>query len=359
MSDKDLTVAKVPLVANINSDASIEELTAEIQYYMVQMGQNAIEIGKRLIVAKEKLLHGQWQNWLEGNFNLSQMTANRFMRVAERFGKINIDVNFSSTQMVMMLDLPEAETEKFIEQKAAEGTPVEKMKIRTLRAEVKKYNEDLATEKNEEVKVIESLPEMPSAEDLTESQDKSLGVEVLDVVLDSSKEEVPMKEEKVDKVADKTIEKRVENMAASKSEEVLVGVGVSKESPEKEEVSKGVEDLEKFLTLMTLLKNNNNLRKVVEIYAEKNTQEFEKQLGQLSAFNSELKNCLAVWKKQQDKNMSRKAIIAALEQIALADKLPFEKSKFIRDSVEALGFKSVHNTPTKELLRIFKEVKTL
>ena len=35
MADKDWTAAKVPLVANINSEASIEKLTT---YYMVQMG---------------------------------------------------------------------------------------------------------------------------------------------------------------------------------------------------------------------------------------------------------------------------------------------------------------------------------
>ena len=47
--------------------------------------------------------------------------------------------------------------------------------------------------------------------------------------------------------------------------------------------------------------------------------------------------------------------VAALQQIAVAEEPPFEKSKFIRDSVEALGFKSVHNTPTKELLKIWKK----
>ena len=137
MADKDMIVAKVPLVSSINLEASIEELAAEIQYYMVQMGQNAIEIGKRLAVAKEKLPHGEWQNWLEDNFNLSQRTARQLMQMAERFSKWQMSAVFSQSQMAEMLALPEAETEKFIERKAAEGTPVEKMKIRTLRAEVK------------------------------------------------------------------------------------------------------------------------------------------------------------------------------------------------------------------------------
>lgn len=352
MADKDMIVAKVSL-ANINLEASIEELTAEIQYYMVQMGQNAIAIGKRLAVAKEKLPHGEWQNWLEDNFNFSYRTAAQFMQMAERFQKCRQSALFSQSQMAEMLALPEAETEKFIEKKAAEGTPVEKMKIRTLRAEVKKYNEELVAEKTEEVEVVENDSAVVTAEKLNETQEKELPVEVLEVDVDSPKEEVPMKEEKVDEVADRTIEKSVEIIEDYKLEEVLV----DNNTQEKGEPV-GVGMLTQFLKCLPTLLNEVNLQKAVEICASEDLKGFEKQLSQLGAVNSELKNCLSVWKKQQDKNMSRKAIIAALQQIAVAEEPPFEKSKFIRDSVEALGFKSVHNAPTKELLKILEKVKT-
>ena len=82
-------------------------------------------VGKRLIQAKSLVQHGQWQQWLEQNFHLTVRTADRFIQVAERFGKLDINVQFSSTQMVTMLALPDAEeTERFIEQKAAEGKAV-------------------------------------------------------------------------------------------------------------------------------------------------------------------------------------------------------------------------------------------
>lgn len=198
MADKDMIVAKVPLVASINPEASIEELAAAIQYYMVQMGQNAIEIGKRLAVAKEKVPHGEWQNWLEDNFNFSQRTARQLMQIAERFQNGRRSTVFSQSQMAEMLALPEAETEKFIEKKAAEGTPVEKMKIRTLRAEVKKYNEELVAEKIEEVEVVENASDVVMAEKLIKTQEKELPVEVLDVDVDSPKEEEQMREETAD-----------------------------------------------------------------------------------------------------------------------------------------------------------------
>lgn len=374
MDAKELTVAENLSSASLESEKTIEKLTAEIQYYLVQMGQNAIEIGKRLIFAKAKLSHGEWQNWLEDNFNLSYKMAAKFMQVAERFSKVSTSRLFSQSQMFEMLSLPESETEKFIEVRALEGTPVASMSIKKLREEIKKYKSGLSesnqekivdVEVAENVSKVQTLVTFNESEKIDESTEK---VEMTDVDLEIQNNEVEKNLEETSPLEslehsaqEKNLVDSVESFGNFATSQLLKQSQseIPNDSLEKEEVSKGVEDLEKFLTLMNLLKNNKNLRKVVEIYAAKDVKEFEKQLGQLSAFNSELKNCLTVLKKQQDKNMSRKAIIAALKQIALADAPPFDKSKFIRDSVEALGFESVHNTPTKELLKIFEKVKTM
>ena len=72
------------------------------------------------------------------------MSATRFMNVAERFGKINIDVSFKPTQMIQLLALPSPEeTEKFIEEKAKEGKEVADMTIRQLREEIADYKAKL------------------------------------------------------------------------------------------------------------------------------------------------------------------------------------------------------------------------
>ena len=89
------------------------------------MAKNIIEVGKRLIQAKSLVQHGQWQNWLNDNFQLSQQTARKFMQVAERFTETRIDTSFNSTQMIALLSLPDAaETEKFLAEKAAEDKNV-------------------------------------------------------------------------------------------------------------------------------------------------------------------------------------------------------------------------------------------
>ena len=331
MEEKELTVAETLPPISFDSEMSIEKLTSEIQYYLVQMGQNAIEVGKRLILAKAKLQHGEWQNWLEDNFNLSYKMAVKFMQVAERFSKVSTSRLFSQSQMMEMLSLPEVETEKFIEQKALEGTPVEDMTVKKLREEIKKYKTGLSESKQEK-KVEVETPVISN---------ESEKIEMADVDLEIENDEV---EEKLEEMP-------LESSDPLPQEENLVGV----EIPAKE---RDVEPLEQLFKVLPLILSRVNLKSEVENYAAKDLKGLEEQLGQLAAVHTEIENCLENWKNNQGVEIERQAIIKELKQIALNDKEPFKKSKYIRDSVSVLGFESVHKVPTKELLRILNEVKT-
>jgi hypothetical protein len=88
---------------------------------------NSIEIGNRLIEAKEILEHGEWGKWLESSVNYSQRTANNLMRVAEEYGadqlalfganaKSQALANLSYTQAVALLGVPTEEREAFVEE---------------------------------------------------------------------------------------------------------------------------------------------------------------------------------------------------------------------------------------------------
>ena len=96
-----------------NLPINLEQLTVEIKFYVNQWGQNTIEIGKRLIAAKEIVAHGDWQNWLENNFNLSYSTATKFMKCAEKFSNLATSQHLNCSQMFELLALPAEETEKF------------------------------------------------------------------------------------------------------------------------------------------------------------------------------------------------------------------------------------------------------
>ncbi|MBQ7705818.1 MAG: DUF3102 domain-containing protein [Selenomonadaceae bacterium] len=68
--------------------------------------------------AKKEVGHGNWENWLKENFNLSDCSARQFMQIAERFSNQQTSAIFSQSQMVEMLLLSADDTEKFIEEKA-------------------------------------------------------------------------------------------------------------------------------------------------------------------------------------------------------------------------------------------------
>jgi hypothetical protein len=50
---------------------------------MTSAAEHAIRCGSALMSAKEKVPHGSWMKWLNDNTQLSQSTANTYMRVAE------------------------------------------------------------------------------------------------------------------------------------------------------------------------------------------------------------------------------------------------------------------------------------
>ena len=138
-----LTTSEVATPNNITLPKLEEEIKSyfkQIKQHYIDIGNNTIEIGKRLVIAKSLLKHGEWINWLQDNFHLSYRSAKNFMDCAERFPNVKSIADLNSTQMIQLLSLPDAkETEKFIEQKESEGTPISDMSVKTLRQEIKKW----------------------------------------------------------------------------------------------------------------------------------------------------------------------------------------------------------------------------
>lgn len=104
------------------SDRTPQLIAAEIRSIDAQARKivmdSAIEIGKRLIEAKELVAHGEWGKWLELNVNYSQSSANNFMRIATEYEGTNSQTfgNLSYSQAVALLAVPAEEREVFIEE---------------------------------------------------------------------------------------------------------------------------------------------------------------------------------------------------------------------------------------------------
>ena len=74
----------------MESETRLQQLAVEIVTFdrqaKITAVSCAIEIGERLLEAKELVPHGEWGNWLKKNVNYSQSTANNFMRLYKEYG---------------------------------------------------------------------------------------------------------------------------------------------------------------------------------------------------------------------------------------------------------------------------------
>lgn len=100
----------------------------------------SIEIGQRLVMAKEVVEHGEWRGWLEHNVDYSERTAQNLMRVYQEYGTManpQALADLSYTKAVALLGLPEDMRGEMIDSGAVAGmsTRALQQEIDRLRAE--------------------------------------------------------------------------------------------------------------------------------------------------------------------------------------------------------------------------------
>lgn len=139
-SNSNQTIARTPdlIAAEINN---IKEQTRKMVLY------NSIEIGRRLVEAKELIGHGEWGKWLKESVEYSQRTANNLMRIFEEYGADQITLlgdnsksqafaNLNYSQAIALLEIPEEDREGFIKE-----NNVEDMSTRELQKVIKEKQE--------------------------------------------------------------------------------------------------------------------------------------------------------------------------------------------------------------------------
>ena len=120
----------------------------------------AIEIGERLLEAKDLVPHGEWGKWLKENVNYSQSTANNFMRLYREYGSDqgSLFTTVANSQAIMNLDvskalaltvLPPEEREEFVAEH-----DVEQMSTRDLK-EALQENRELKQQQQQLQKQLE------------------------------------------------------------------------------------------------------------------------------------------------------------------------------------------------------------
>lgn len=98
----------------LQTTRDIEVITGEILFFKAQAGGAILEIGRRLIEAKEQLDHGQWLPWLNERVELSERVAQNFMRLSREWSNPNTFSDLGPSKALALLVLPESERENFI-----------------------------------------------------------------------------------------------------------------------------------------------------------------------------------------------------------------------------------------------------
>lgn len=161
---------------DVRSVRTLEIIACEIMAIKKQTQKillvSAIEIGRRLIEAKEIIPYGEFSSWLEKKVNYSNTTAYNLMNLAQGYGSTaqttTLPDNFSKlgyTQALILLGLPEEERAEFIAQ-----FDLESMSSRELQKVVTDRNQALEAKA---VLEIECSDQKKTISALTEERDKT------------------------------------------------------------------------------------------------------------------------------------------------------------------------------------------
>lgn len=142
--------------------ASLDYLTAQIKLKMVEnevltnannapINKNSIEIGAALSAAKKLVKHGQFQTYLQENFDMAIRTAQRYMKLDDLFGvnsPFKCDIFFQNvvflkpTALLELAKLAVEDVRKFLSDQASAGVDFSTIKLPTLRERIKEYRAD-------------------------------------------------------------------------------------------------------------------------------------------------------------------------------------------------------------------------
>lgn len=88
-----------------NEDAVfVQQQAGAIQSLMKRSAQDIVEIGQRLAEVKQRLGHGRFGTWLGTEFEWTQETARRFMKVAKQFAQNPQIVDFAPSALYLLAE---------------------------------------------------------------------------------------------------------------------------------------------------------------------------------------------------------------------------------------------------------------
>lgn len=154
-------------------ERTLPVIASEILYIESQVAKTAldgaIQIGIKLKEAKEKVDHGQWEDWCSENLNYSKSKAEKMMKIATEYGDENspyaktyMCTDLSISKALRLLQVPESEVESFAEKNDVQDMTVKELedKIKALKQE----KEDQSVEMEKEILGLQEQMEQKNDE---------------------------------------------------------------------------------------------------------------------------------------------------------------------------------------------------
>ena len=245
----------------------IDIITTEIKVIEQQVAKAAIygciEIGKRLVEAKEMVGHGGWGKYLEEKVRYSQQWATNLMNLYKEYGSSQESLfenfansksfgNIDVTKHILLMSVPAEEREQFAAEHDAENATT-----RELQAAIRERNEALQ-ERDDNLREYQQLKEQNEriTAGMVEAADK---LEALQEAEQLAKQEAKEAQEKLTDLQGK-LTKAKEN--EKKAKDALKAAQENPEIPESvmeslraevaaEAAKKATEDLQKQLDALT------------------------------------------------------------------------------------------------------------
>lgn len=222
-----------------------ELIGAEIRMY-VDTGRRisllcGIEIGRRLVEAKEMLDHGEWLPWLERETEFSSSSAQRYMKLFDEYGASQQGLfgpetnsptlgNLPISKALALLSVPESDREAFAETVDAEHISVRELeeKIREREQKIDEAEDLLKTQDQMLVEAKQQIAELAKLNKELENRPHEVAVETVrdEEAIQAAAKEARKKAEaeavkqvnKLNREHDKTLKELHEKLAEAKAE---------------------------------------------------------------------------------------------------------------------------------------------
>lgn len=202
-------------MSDIITVRDIDTITTEIKTIEMQVAKMAIhgciEIGRRLVEAKEVVGHGAWGKYLEEKVRYSQQWATNLMNLYREYGNQQESLfesfansksfgNIDVTKHILLLSVPAEERAEFAEAHDAEHSSVRELKeaIRDRDANLQAANEQAARAEKAEAEVEKLTAAVVQQADMLEAKGEEL--EKLQAQVQAAKDKEADAEGKVDKL---------------------------------------------------------------------------------------------------------------------------------------------------------------